>query len=131
MAVVCDVMTYLSANSSCGLGARCKTYTNHDVLGCAEQPVQSGADEASVQAIFGGKGGQQRVGHGLRYDDEADRDTGDGVADQPMDVVAGKPLREDQNVPDVFERGAPGGNPRPQPLADGRLAFGVDVDCGV
>ena len=98
-------------------------YTNHNVLGCAKYPIQSGADKASVQAIFRREGSEQRVGHGLRYNDEPDRNAGNRIADQPSQVVVGKPLRKDKDILDISTRGAGGRDQRPQPCPNGWLVF--------
>lgn len=50
------------------------TYTNHDILGRAKQPVQTGTGKGGVQAKGGVQLGEGGICQCLGNDDEADGD---------------------------------------------------------
>lgn len=49
------------------------TYANGNVLGRRKRPVQQEADKGRVQAVLGRELGEQRIGHALRHNNEANR----------------------------------------------------------
>jgi hypothetical protein len=57
-----------------GVGWRSGTYTDGDILGRGEGPVECEADEGGVKTKLRSQLGEERIGHALRHDDEADRD---------------------------------------------------------